>query len=133
VIVLDTHALLWAVADDKKLGRKTRQLIERRWGAGEVAVSAISFWEAAVLQQRGRIVLPAAAEAWRVDLLDNGLTELPITGAIAVRAVDLGDLPLDPADRMIVATALIHRAQLVTADVSLLAWRHALVRHDARL
>lgn len=61
-----------------------------------------------------------------------GLIELPIDGAIGIQAVDLNGLPDDPADRLIVATALHHRAALVTADEKLLAWTHPLIRHDAR-
>jgi PIN domain nuclease of toxin-antitoxin system len=65
-------------------------------------------------------------------LLDSGVTELPLTGEIAIRAVDLGNLPDDPADRFIVATAIVHNAILITADERLLAWKHSLKRQDAR-
>jgi PIN domain nuclease of toxin-antitoxin system len=132
VIVLDTHALVWAVSDERNLGRKTRRLIERMWRQSHVAVSAMTFWEVALLQARHRLDLPAPAEEWRSLLLADGLIELPVTGAIGVRAVELGGLPEDPADRLIVATALLHRAGLVTADERLLDWKHPLARHDAR-
>lgn len=132
MIVLDTHVLVWARADERRLGRKARALIERQWASGEVAVCAISFWEAALLQVRGRLELPAAADVWRADLLDDGLLELAVGGEAAVRAVGLGGLPSDPADRLIIATALQHGAALVTADERLLAWPHPMVRHDAR-
>ena len=52
--------------------------------------------------------------------------------SVALRALDLAGMPADPADRLIVATALEHHASLVTADEKLLAWRHGLERHDAR-
>jgi len=51
---------------------------------------------------------------------------------VAVRALDLSDLHDDPADRFIVATALVHGAALMTADERLLDWHHAMERHDAR-
>jgi len=76
--------------------------------------------------------LPASADEWRNELLAAGFVELALNGAIAIRAVDLNGLPDDPADRLIVATALHHRAALVTADEKLLAWTHPLIRHDAR-
>lgn len=132
MIVLDTHVLVWARADERGLGRKARTLLELRWKTGEVAVCAISFWEAALLQARGRLELPTAADVWRADLLADGLVELAVDGDGAVRAVGLGGLPNDPADRLIIATALQHGAALVTADERLLAWPHPMVRHDAR-
>ena len=55
VIVLDTHILVWAVSGERKLGRKARALIDQHWGAGKVAVSALTFWEAGLLQERGRL------------------------------------------------------------------------------
>jgi len=131
VIVLDTHVLVWVAADDRKLGRKTRGLIDRRWAAGHVAVAAITFWEVALLVSRGKLELPAPVEEWRTQLLAASLIELPIDGLTGIRAVDLDGLPEDPADRFIATTALNHGAALVTADEKLLRWGHALVRHDA--
>jgi len=132
VIVLDTHVLAWADNDERRLGRKARALISRMWNRGQVAVCAMSFWEMAMLQARGRIDLPDAVEEWRGQLLAAGLVELPVDGTAGIRAVALGGLPNDPVDRLIIATALHHGAALVTADERLLAWDHPLVRHDAR-
>jgi PIN domain nuclease of toxin-antitoxin system len=97
-----------------------------------VAVAAISFWEAGLLAQRGRLRLPATVDRWRVALLAAGLTEIPLDGASAVRALQLAAMHDDPADRFIVATAIELRATLVTADDRLLEWRGAVERHDAR-
>ena len=129
-LLLDTHILVWAVNAEQKLGRKARALIEQHWSAGDVAVSALSFWEIGLLQARGRLQLPVAV--WRSQLLAAGLAEWPLTGEIAVRALDLASLPDDPADRFIAATALVHGAALMTADEKLLDWRHALERHDGK-
>lgn len=131
VIVLDTHALAWASLTPRKLGRQARRHIDRAWEARQVAVSAISFWEMAFLHEQKRVRLPASVEQWRADLLGAGFQELPIDGAIGIRAVALAGLPRDPADRLICATALHHHATLVTADEKLLAWEHALARQDA--
>ncbi|WP_420468274.1 hypothetical protein [Panacagrimonas sp.] len=57
MILLDTHARVWADTDIKKLGRKSRALIERGSSQGGVAISALSFWEATLLHERGRIAL----------------------------------------------------------------------------
>ena len=132
VILLDTHVLVWAVNDDRKLGRKARAAIERHWGGGGVAVSAITFWEAALLESRGRLRLPVPALEWRAHLIAAGLTELPLEGAAGIRAVDLGGLSEDPADRFIVATAITEGAALMSADERMLRWPHPLERQDAR-
>jgi PIN domain nuclease of toxin-antitoxin system len=93
----------------------------------------MSFWEAALLQARRRLELPAEVSEWRSQLLAAGLVELAVNGTAGIRAVDLGGLPNDPVDRLIVATTLTHRAALMTADERLLAWEHSMARHDARL
>ena len=132
MIVLDTHVLVWADRDDRKLGRKSRTLIDQLWAIGKVAVPAIAFWEVGLLQARRRLELPISVREWRDAVLAAGVIELPLDGAIAVRALDLSGLHDDPADRFIVATALVHGAALMTADERLLDWHHAMERHDAR-
>lgn len=128
MIVLDTHVLIWADCYEHKLGRKARALIERMWAVGKVAVPAIAFWEVGLLQLRRRLKLPPCASGGLLYLKRG----LPLDGAVAVRALDLSGLHNDPADRFIVATALVHDAALVTADDRVLTWPHALERHDAR-
>ena len=132
MIVLDTHVLVWADTDDRKLGRKARASIDRLWKTGRVAVAAISFWEVGLLQARRRLALPVSVREWRDAVLAAGAIELPLDGTIALRALDLSGLHDDPADRFIVATALVHGAALMTADDRLLDWRHPLDRLDAR-
>ena len=69
--------------------------------------------------------------SWRMDLLREGLIEIPVDGDIGIRANALADFHADPADRIIVATAMGgHR--LVTADERILAWDGSLARLDAR-
>lgn len=132
MIVLDTHVLVWAASDDRKLGRKARALIDQLWAIGKVAVPAIVFWEVGLLQARGRLRLPSPVREWRDAVLAAGAIEFPLDGLAAVRALELSGLHDDPGDRFIVATALVHEAALVTADERLLDWRHAMERHDAR-
>ena len=96
-----------------------------------MAVSAFSFWEIAMLLEKGRITLPGDIVPWRASLLANFLTEIPVSGDIGIRANSLPNFHPDPADRIIVATALEgHR--LVTADESILNWSGSLDRLDAR-
>lgn len=100
---------------------------------GELAVSAITFWEVGILVKKGRLATNQSLLLWRNELLAAGLTEIPVDGIVGIAASEL-DLPqADPADRLIVATALARNAVLVTADERILAWSGALLRHDARL
>lgn len=132
MIVLDTHVLVWSSIAPLKLGRKAKTLIDRSWSAGKVATSAMTFWEAGLLQSRRRLELPAPIEDWRAELLAAGLIELPVDGSIATRALQLIGLPDDPIDCLIAATTLDRHATLVTADERLLGWQHSMQRHDAR-
>ena len=121
VLLLDTNVLLWLVLGDRRLGAGAHRATDDALAAGNAAVSAISFWEIALLHKKGRIKLPWAVEVLRRYLLDHGLKELPVDGEVAMRSVFLTDLHGDPADRIIVATAMGgHR--LVTADRRLLDW-----------
>ena len=133
MIILDTHALLWMDGDDRSLGKKSRFIIEQAWKKNVVTVNAISFWEASLLAQRGRIELPASVETWRWDLLYAGIREIPLDGRIALLASSLESEHHDPVDRFIIATALHHEAVLITADKVLLEWGPDLKRHDARI
>ena len=98
---------------------------------GEVAISAISFWEVAMLSQKRRLTLIGDAPSWRRALLENGLNEIPMDGEIGIRANELPDFHGDPADRIIVATAL-EGHQLVTSDDRILDWPGGLSRLDAK-
>ncbi len=131
MILLDTHVLVWLLFDEHRLGEQTRQLIEHSWATSQAAASAITFWEVAMLHDKGRLVLLTDIGSWRMSLLEEGLVEIPVTGDIAIRAAGLTDLHPDPADRFIVASALDGH-QLITADQRILAWSGHLSRLDAR-
>ncbi len=122
-LILDTHTLLWMDRNDRALGLVARQHIESAWRAGTVAVSAISFWEVAMLAERGRIKLPKSADHWRADWLQAGLVEIPVDGRIALLSCELSDFHRDSADRFIVATAIAASAPLITADQKILNWQ----------
>ena len=131
MIILDTHVLWWLDQASPRLGEGARREIEQAESVGEVAVSAISFWELEVLVRRGRLRAPWPLQQWRRDLMDAGLVEIPLTADIAVYADQLTLPHRDPADRFIVATALLREATLVTADKTLLNWPGELTRIDA--
>ena len=99
----------------------SRDACHRALHDGEAAVSAISFWEIGMHVRKRRLDLLIDPEAWRRGLLDEGLIEIQVAGDIASRAGLLAKIHGDPADRIIVATALEgHR--LMTADRQILDW-----------
>lgn len=126
MILLDTHALVWWVAHPKRIPAKARRLIESAIAAAApVAVSSISLWELAMLVARNRLELTIDITVWitYVEAL-SFLTFIPVDNRIAVAAVHLADFPhRDPADRMIVATALGLGATVLTADARLRNYR----------
>ena len=131
MILLDTHVLIWQEQGDLRLGSETRRVIARALQEDRAAVSAISFWEVGMRVQKGRLGFLLDLGVWRRDLLDQGLIEIRVDGGIAARAGLLPDMHGDPADRIIVATAL-EGHQLVTADGKILQWPGPLSRLDAR-
>jgi PIN domain nuclease of toxin-antitoxin system len=120
-LLLDTHVLLWVLKEDEQLGAKARKRIEREAVRGTVAVSAVTFWELAVLTLRKRVTVTPSGPALRAHVLGLGVQELPIDGAVAELAGRLSTQHGDPADCMLVATALEHDLTLMTADSRLLA------------
>ena len=130
MILLDTHVLLWHENGDQRLGTKARRAIEGALQERTAAVSSISFWEIGMRIQKGRLEFLVDLDAWRRELLDQGLMEISVDGAIAARAGLLADMHGDPADRLIVATAL-QGHQLVTADRRILGWPGQLNRLNA--
>jgi PIN domain nuclease of toxin-antitoxin system len=129
VILLDTHAAIWLSTNG--LGKQSQRLTDRALAEDNLGVSAFSFWEIAMLIAKGRLRAIDSATERRAEFLSAGMRELPLTGDIAILAAELTGLNGDPADRIIVATAIAHDATLVTADRNLLQWRHRLKRQDA--
>ena len=132
VVLLDTHVLMWLLAEPARLGRRALKEIQKAQSNGNLQVSAISFWEIAMQARRGAVKLRSPVEQWRADVLKLGVQESPVDGRIAIRSTELMDFHADPADRMIAATALELGATLVTADEVLLEWRSPMRRQDAR-
>jgi PIN domain nuclease of toxin-antitoxin system len=114
MILLDTHAFLWFSAAPEKLSSRARAAIDE---ADAVGVCAITCWEIAMLVVRGRLELDRGVRAWLAHALDQPDVELvPLTPTIAVRAAQLQAVHGDPADRMVLASALELHVDLVTKD-----------------
>ena len=131
MILLDTHVVIWVRTGDRRLGSLARTQTETALREGNAAVSAISFWEVGMRIQKGRLSLGRPLETWRRDLVGAGIVEIPVNGEIAARTGLLTEIHGDPADRIIVATAM-EGHQLVTADERILRWDRDLDRLDAR-
>ena len=131
MIIADTHSLLWYWIGADPLGPNARRIIDEAFRNDELAVSAMTFWEVAMLRNKGRLDFPENVGLWRRELLGQGLIEIPVNGEIGIHANALSDFHPDPADRIIVATAQGgHR--LLTADERILSWVGSLNRLDAR-
>jgi PIN domain nuclease of toxin-antitoxin system len=130
-MLLDTHAAIWFARNDPALGIRSRKMALAELAQDGLAISAISFWEMALLIQKGRLRSLKDPTELRARILSSGVRELPLTGDIALLAVELTGLHPDPADRFIVATAITHEATLMTADDALLTWRSKLRRQNA--
>ncbi len=118
MIVLDTHAWVWWLAEPERLSRKARDSIEEAAGKREVHVSSISTWEIAMLVERGRLALRMEVHDW-IALSESlpSIRFVPVDNAILLRSVFLpGYGNRDPADRIIIATALTLGIPLITKD-----------------
>ncbi len=125
MIVLDTHVLIWWLCTPAELSPKARKLINQAAAEQAIQVSAISILEIATLARRGRLQVSVPVDKWLADV--KTLPELriaPVTADIAQLAGGFGDeVPGDPADRVIAATALSLAATLMTGDSRLRAFQ----------
>ncbi len=133
MLLLDTHVLIWLDEGNPRIGKTALTLIDESLASGQLGVATISFWEVAMLVEKQRLTMLTELDIWRADLLQAGLVEIPLQGATAIRAGQLALFHGDPADRMIVATAVENSATLMTADEKILSWSRFHHAIDARL
>jgi PIN domain nuclease of toxin-antitoxin system len=110
VILLDTHVLIWVTEGSSRLGRRARRRIEQAFHDGQVATSAFSFWEIGTLMLAGRLRGSRTPDEFRAAVVRAGVVEIPVDGEIAISSTRLAGMHGDPADRLIVATALARGA-----------------------
>lgn len=113
-LLLDTHVLLWAVAESRRLSAAARALIEEP--DNELTFSSVSLWEVAIKAGLGRDDFRIDVRSLRRALFDNNYAELPMTGAHAAALSALPAIHRDPFDRMLVAQAIVEGLVLVSAD-----------------
>ena len=124
MILLDTHVLIWLIADVEKLSKPAAREIHRARRAGEaISISSISLLEIASLAAKDRITIATPLQAL-LESLEASFHVLPLTSRSCAKTADLPDkYPRDPADRIIGATALVEGLTLITADRNILASR----------
>lgn len=126
MIVLDTHAWIWWVSNPEFLSEKAKQVIDEAVTNRNVLISTISTWEVAMLVSRGRLKLTMRPDDWvaaseALPFFDF----VPVSNSIALKSVQLpGVLHNDPADRIIIATAISLGAVLVTKDEKIRNYEH---------
>lgn len=126
MIVLDTHVLVWWVADDSMLSLTAKAAIEEEQAKGEIIISSISAWEIAMLVQRERLLLSMDVDSWLATVSQiDAVRFVPVDTEVATKSVALpGEFHKDPADRMIVATARKLAVPLVTKDEKIRTYAH---------
>lgn len=117
-LLLDTHIWIWWVTGAKELGSAVREHLDEFAARRELALSAMSIWEAQILHSRSRLRIPPAFDEWiSVTTRPEIITILPMDREVVL---EIDALPEsfhgDPADRCIVATARLHTLPLATRD-----------------
>ena len=121
MILADTNGLIWFTVEDPRLGPQAHAIIEQARDEDMLAASAISFWELAMLRDKDRLPAPADPDSMLRDFRRMGITIINVTPEIGLRAGSLENFHGDPADRIIVATAL-QGHHLLTSDRAILNW-----------
>lgn len=125
MIVLDTHIWVWWVSQQRQLTAELQQKIENYQTTG-LGISIISCWEVAKLVELGKLQLTIPTVDWLSQAIGYpGVRLLDLTMPIIVESTQLpGDFHRDPADQIIVATARIYNAPLLTLDHKILNYPH---------
>ena len=122
MIVLDTHAWIWFISNPDRLSKRANEAATAGAADKNILISTISAWEVALLVSKGRIELTLDVSDWIAKSESLPFIQfVPVTNSIAVKSVNL-PLPLhpDPADRIIIATALLMGAPVITKDKKIL-------------
>src|SRR5687768_11761520 len=123
MILLDTHVMVRYALDIGNLGPRAMSAIDRALARDQLVISAISFWEMAMLVAKQRLAFDITVSAFREQTIRQGIREEVVDGEISIFAGELPETHGDPADRLLVATAMVRGLTLITADEALLDWR----------
>ncbi|UCE52754.1 MAG: type II toxin-antitoxin system VapC family toxin [Desulfobacterales bacterium] len=119
-LLLDTHIILWSVAEPGKLAPEVADELESE--SNELWYSPISVWEILLLAEKGHISLGSEIEKSIRDIFQKiPFTEAPINLEVAIQSRFVNLSHQDPADRFLAATAIVYDLTLVTADSRVIA------------
>jgi PIN domain nuclease of toxin-antitoxin system len=119
--LLTTCALLAIHDGGAAFSKEVRILLEAP--DSQVFVSAISAFEIGQKLAAGMLALPSELARWFPAILkQHYLTDLPLTAAICITATALPPIHKDPFDRLIIATAMIHKLTIITCDTTIAAY-----------
>jgi PIN domain nuclease of toxin-antitoxin system len=114
-VLLDTHAVIWALEDPARLG--SQAAITLRDKSNLILVSAVTIWELAIKVGLGKLTLNQPYRPWIERAInDLAATVLPITVEYSAAQSSLPLHHRDPFDRMLVAQALVEQIPIVSSD-----------------
>lgn len=122
-LLLDSHAFLWWLAEDPKLGKEAREAVADP--SSTVLVSAATVWELSIKAALGKLDLDGADLVEEIEA--NGFVELPMTARHAQAAATLPRHHDDPFDRVLIAQARVEGLTIVTRDSAFDAYSIAIV------
>lgn len=126
MIVLDTHVWVWFVSNPELLSKPAKKAINAAMAQKEIFISSISAWEVALLVDKKRLELTLDITDWIAKTEKLQFFQfIPVDNSVAVKSVNLPQpLHSDPADRIIIATAITIAASVVTKDEKILNYPH---------
>ena len=113
-LILDTHALLWFQAGDRRLSKVARHAIEAT--DAELLISAATVWEMAIKASLGRLQLSGSVDGYLAEKIGQGYRMLAVSWTHAAKVEDLPWHHRDPFDRLLIAQALTERCPVITKD-----------------
>ena len=126
MIILDTHVWVLFVSNPELLSKRAKRSLDAAMEEKGILISSISAWEVALLVAKKRLRLTLGVTDWiaKSEALPF-ITFIPVDNAVAIKSVNLPQpLHSDPADRIIIATAISMGAPLVTKDKKILKYAH---------
>ena len=126
MILLDTHAWAWFVSNPELLSKKAKKIVDKALQEKSILISSISAWEIALLVVKKRLKLTLDTADWiAASEALPFIKFIPVNNSVAIKSVNLPEpLHNDPADRIIISTAITEKAILVTKDEKILSYPH---------